>query len=63
MEIEKFKALDFDSYMAGYEEGKKHANEESYAHGFETALRLMEKGYQDAKKYCDKLLGDSKNIK
>jgi hypothetical protein len=55
MEIEQFKALDLKSWQDGYEEGKRHASKESYMRGFEAALRLMAKGYQDAKNYYDNL--------
>ena len=55
METEQFKALDQKSWQDGYEEGKRHASNESYARGFEAALRLMARGYQDAKNYYDDL--------
>ena len=63
MEIEQFKAIDLKSWQDGYEEGKRHASSESYARGFEAALRLIAKGYQDAKDYYDNLLKITKTEK
>lgn len=63
METEQFKALDLKSWQNGYEEGKRHASSESYARGFEAALRLMAKQYQDAKDYYDTLLKITKTKK
>ena len=55
METEQFKAIDLKSWQDGYEEGKRHASNESYKRGFEAALRFMARGYQDAKNYYDDL--------
>lgn len=46
MEIEKLKPYDLESYEAGYKEGLKYANDESYKRGYEAAILAMRAAVQ-----------------
>ncbi len=46
MEIERLKPYDLESYNAGYKEGQKHANDESFKRGYEAALAAVREAMQ-----------------
>lgn len=46
MEIERLKPYDLESYNAGYEEGQRHANDESFKRGYEAAILAMREAMQ-----------------
>ncbi len=46
MEIERLKPYDLESYNAGYKEGQRHANDESFKRGYEVAILAMRAAMQ-----------------